>query len=472
MMGTYLFYDIETSGLRKEFDQVLQFAAIRTDLELNEIERHEIFVKLSPDTIPSPQAVLTHKILPHDVANGLSEYDAICKIHRLLNTPGTISLGYNTLKFDDEFLRFSFYRNMLTPYTHQYANQCSRLDIFPITILYFLFKNEVIKWPKVNENNKVSLKLEHLSAENNLAVGNAHNAIVDVIATIELAKYLQKEPKMWDYVLSFFNKEKVPQKISQLSPAFPNTPYNFREGILIKGKIGYDSAYQCPVIELGRHAHYKNKTLWLRLDTEKLKETNEDNIHETTWVISLKSGEDNFILPLTEKFDRHISQERYRLVAENKEWLLNNIDIFNKICKYHTEYQYPLIPDLDIDAALYQNGFLSDYEQRQCVRFHQLSWEERAEYLDELSPRLLDQAIRIMGRNRPEFLPEKYSSEFNSHITKLKTTESLSDPSARLTPKTALGEISHLKNGAERTEDELILLNHLEQYIYEKFNIS
>jgi len=42
MKKTYLFYDTETTGLNKSFDQVLQFAAIRTDLDLNEIERHEL----------------------------------------------------------------------------------------------------------------------------------------------------------------------------------------------------------------------------------------------------------------------------------------------------------------------------------------------------------------------------------------------------------------------------------------------
>ena len=93
MEKTFLFYDIETTGLNKCFDQVLQFAAIRTDLQLNELERHEIQVKLNPDVIPSPTAMIIHGISLHETNNGLPEITAIQQIHRLMNTPETISLG-------------------------------------------------------------------------------------------------------------------------------------------------------------------------------------------------------------------------------------------------------------------------------------------------------------------------------------------------------------------------------------------
>jgi exodeoxyribonuclease I len=105
-LQTYLFYDIETTGLNKSFDQVLHFAAIRTDLFFNELSRHEFIIKLNPDVVPSPDAMLTHGMSLSDIENGVSEYEAIQQIHVLLNTPGTISLGYNTLGFDDSFLRF------------------------------------------------------------------------------------------------------------------------------------------------------------------------------------------------------------------------------------------------------------------------------------------------------------------------------------------------------------------------------
>ncbi|UCD77875.1 MAG: exodeoxyribonuclease I, partial [Desulfobacterales bacterium] len=183
MTASYLFYDIETTGLNKAFDQVLQFAAIRTDHQLNEIERHDIKVKLRPDVIPSPLAILTNRIPVSEPAGGLCEYEATVQIHALMNEPETVSIGYNTLGFDDEFLRFSFHRNLLTPYTHQYRNGCRRMDLFPIAIVYWLYQRQVLNWPVIN--GKPSLKLEHLGAENRMVNGQSHEALVDVETTVE-----------------------------------------------------------------------------------------------------------------------------------------------------------------------------------------------------------------------------------------------------------------------------------------------
>ena len=103
MQQTLLFYDLETSGLESGFDQLIQFAAIRTDLALNELERHEITARLSIDVVPAPGAVLTHQIDPSSFDQGKPEYQAVREIHEIINRPGTLSGGYNTLGFDDEF---------------------------------------------------------------------------------------------------------------------------------------------------------------------------------------------------------------------------------------------------------------------------------------------------------------------------------------------------------------------------------
>ena len=151
-MQTYLFYDIETTGLSKTFDQVLHFAAIRTDLALQEMERYELVLKLNPDVVPSPVAMITHHMSLEDILAGTSEIDAVKQIHHWINEPGTISVGYNSLGFDDEFYVFIL-SQLAASYTHQFANQCGRMDIYPMTIMYFL-QNNVIKWPRVD--NKIA----------------------------------------------------------------------------------------------------------------------------------------------------------------------------------------------------------------------------------------------------------------------------------------------------------------------------
>lgn len=274
-LQTYLFYDLETTGLNKAFDQVLQFAAIRTTLELKELERYEINIKLNPDIIPSPYALITHHIGLQPVDGAISEWAALKQIHQYLNQPGTISLGYNTLGFDDEFLRFSFHRNLLSPYTHQFANQCSRMDLYPIAVMYYLFKSNILTWPKID--GKTSFKLDQLSLMNQLAVGRAHNAMVDVEATLALAQLFFQEKEMWNYLKDFFNKKIEQERLRPLS--------NNNLALLVDGRLAHQG-YQSVAVYLGQHNYYKNQTLWLLLDTSKFTQITRDDIATTTRVIN------------------------------------------------------------------------------------------------------------------------------------------------------------------------------------------
>lgn len=458
-MQTFLFYDIETTGLNKAFDQVLQFAAIRTDANLNELERHEIKVKLNPDVIPAPQALITHYIGVKEASEGVSEIEAIKTIHQLLNEPGTISVGYNTLGFDDEFLRFSFYRNLLTPYTHQFANQCGRMDIYPMTIMYFLFKNHVIQWPEID--GKISLKLENINAKNNFYKGRSHHAMVDVEVTLALAQKLFQEKEMWNYLTAYFNKQTDEKRSQNLTNKI---------GLMVYGKMGAERAYQCPVLFLGHHLHYKNQ-LWLRLDTEELMKTTADSISETTWVVRKKLAEPGFILPFEEKYLTHFSAERRQLLEKNKNWLLQNPDLLQQITKYHAEYKYPVFPETDVDARLYMNGFLSFDEQRLCQRFHTVSEKEKPNLADSMRNHTLKTlATRILGRHFPNEMSDAQKEDFDDYMQRIAKDDGIIDfrGEKRLTPKAALLTIGELRGG-ELSEEQKALLDELEDYLGEKF---
>ncbi|MCX7125086.1 MAG: exonuclease domain-containing protein, partial [Gammaproteobacteria bacterium] len=356
--STYLFYDIETTGLNKCFDQVLQFAAIRTDLKLQEIERHEIHVRLNNDIIPSPYAVITHRIGPSQFDKGISELEAIQKIHALLNTPNTISVGYNTLGFDDEFLRFSFYRHLLTPYTHQYANRCGRMDIYPITMLYYLFKKELLQWPEGN------LKLENISKKNQLAEGLAHNAMVDVVATLALARKLMADPAMWSFVTGYFQKTVDDDRIKSAESVLHIGNLAMPVGLLVYGKIGAKDSYLAPVVLLGQHLHYKNQALFLRLDTADIVKTKADAPFETTRIFRKRCGEPPLFLPLKERYTALLSEDRQKLMAANQQFLSENTAIFDAIRQYYQDAKYPEHPTRDIDAALYMIDFPSSLEEK------------------------------------------------------------------------------------------------------------
>lgn len=473
MDNSYLFYDIETTGLNKAFDQVLEFAAIRTDLNLNEMERHNVAVKLRPDVIPSPRAILTNRISASDLARGLLEYEAMQQIHHLMNQPGTISLGYNTLGFDDEFLRFSFHRNLLPPYTHQFKNGCRRMDLFPMAVLYWLYKKDVISWPEID--GKPSLKLEHLSAANRLVPGQSHEAMVDVAATVELARRFHQKKKMWQYIEGYFDKQTDGHRMRDLPVAFQSGAGNHYQALVVSAEYGAEQNYQVPVISIGNSIPYSNQTLWLRMDLPQLRQTTADTIAEMSWIIRKRMGEPGILLPPQERYWGRIGRERNAIFEENLKWVQTSTDIFQNVIRYHQEFRYPFIPALDADASLYQIGFFSKSDEKLCRLFHQASFDQKAAIIPQFSnPAAATLAVRILFRNYPRAMPGEYGQQrhkYMDRINPLKQEDAIEDfrGEKRTTPSGALAEIKQLKQSGELDDHQQRLLEDLEGYIRNNF---
>jgi exodeoxyribonuclease-1 len=457
-MNTYLFYDLETTGLNKAFDQILQFAAIRTDIRFNEIERYEFYVKLRPDIIPSPQATITHRISIAKSMQGICEFEAVQKIHKLINQPNTISIGYNNLNFDDEFLRFCFYRNLLSPYTHQYKNSCRRMDLLPIVTMYFLYKNDVFKW--ADSDGNISLQLDHLNKLNHFTGGQAHNAMVDVEATAELARRLfLKDSKMWEYLDGYFNKDNDAMRIIEMPIEFHSIACSNRIGLMVSHQFGLENKYQIPVLLIGNSIAYKKQTLWLRLDQESLP--------EKAWIIRKKYGEPNIVLPPHQRYWKHISKDREAIVEKNIKWLQTNTRLFNQIIQYHREFRYPEIENLDSDAALYKNGFLSKSEENLCESFHATtSIKKRIELVSQFEHLEMRQlASRILCRNY--YADHKLPAMLTNDFTEANVLQDYTGKS-HLTISQAIDDIDNIKQNLELDAEQISLLEELVNLLVQK----
>lgn len=458
---TYLFYDIETTGLNKCFDQVLQFAAIRTDDQLNELSRHEIAVKLNNDVIPSPGAVITHRIGVADFKNGLTELEAIEKIHALFNTPGTISVGYNTLGFDDEFLRFSFYKNLLPPYTHQYANQCGRMDIYPITLLYYLFKRDHLIWPE--NNGVISFKLENINAANHFFEGAAHNAMVDVEVTLALARKLFSDQTMWHFVIDYFEKKTDENRIMHSDASLSLSDKQYKTGFMVNGKIGAASSYIAPVLSLGQHQHYKNQSVWLRLDNPDLSKTTLESIRENTRAFKKRLAEPPIFLPEKARYFDLLSDDRKQITQSNKSWLQKNPGIFAAIAQFHQNEKYPEVLTRDVDAALYSMDFPKPAEESLFRRFHATAPKDKLSVANQFPNKDREQqAIRIIGRHFPEFLPDNEREIFEAYRN---STPVDFRGQKKLTRDAALAEIQTLSQNTSLDKQQMHLLAELKVFL-------
>ncbi|ASG67659.1 exodeoxyribonuclease I [Francisella halioticida] len=477
---TFLFYDLETSGINNSFDQVLQFAAIRTDLDFNEVQRFNFFVKLNPDTTPSPMATIIHHISIAQANTGIPEYDAIRKIHKIINTPGTISIGYNTLSFDDEFLRFAFYKNMLPPYSHQFKNNCHRADLFPIVACYSAFFKQGLKWPKVQDDEgqeKISLKLENLNQENSFySGGRAHDAITDVIVTVELAKKLKlSNPQMWQFLLDKFSKQNDENTLVQLDVGIEMESLKYKQAIAVSGIFGSKNNFISAILDLGQHRHYKNQEIFLRLDGHLFSEFIEEygSLEAEHWrlTINKKWGDTPLILPAKTRFVGKLPQERLELIKENKKFIKSNPEIFVNFVDYVLEYKYPEIKNIDVDAAIYQSNFMTSADERGCDKFHISPIYQKTQMLNQLPSKFYDRAVRIIGRLDFSKLPEKAQMEFQEYLNKivsLDNDELLVDHRGKV--RKSLPEIyqkmQDLRINQDLTEEQQGLLYELEEYLF------
>ncbi len=215
MAHTFLWHDYETFGAQPRRDRPAQFAAIRTDADLNEIgEPVMLYCKPANDFLPDPQSCLITGITPQVcLERGIPEYQFAAEIERLLSETGTIGVGYNTIRFDDEITRFLFWRNLIDPYAREWQNNCGRWDILDVVRTAFALRPDGIEWPK-HPDGRPSFRLEDLTKANGIGHETAHDALSDVRATIAMARLIRdRQPKLFDFCLSLHKKDKVATEI-------------------------------------------------------------------------------------------------------------------------------------------------------------------------------------------------------------------------------------------------------------------
>lgn len=263
-MKTFFFYDLETSGFSPRDDRIMQFAGQRTDLELNPIgDPINILVKLNDDVLPSPSALMVTKISPQKtVQEGYSETEFAKLCQESFFTEDTIAIGYNNIRFDDEHMRYLFWRNFYDPYEWQWKDGRSRWDMLDVVRMVRALRPEGINWPfKLNEETGEEIainKLELLTKENGIEHENAHDALADVVGLIEVAKLIkQKQPQIFNYLLKMRQKANVQKIVNLENPK----PFIYSSG-------RYSAKYQKTTVAFPiAPAKNKNVIVWdLRVD--------------------------------------------------------------------------------------------------------------------------------------------------------------------------------------------------------------
>ena len=411
---TLLWHDYETFGLDPRWDRPSQFAAIRTDLDFNQIgESMMWYCRPADDYLPSPSACLVTGVTPQKcLQEGVPEVEFMALINEQMSKPGTCSLGYNSLRFDDEFTRFGLYRNLFDVYAREWQGGNSRWDLIDLVRTAAAIRPEGINWPR-NEAGEFVLKLDRLAPANGIEHADAHDALADVRATIELARLLKKsQPRLYNYVFQLKHKAQV----------WGQLDLQMRKPVLhVSSTYGRENGYLSLVGAFAKHPSNNNAVLvfdlrqdpriWQGYSSAQLQEllfSRKDLLPVDAQRPAVKEIQVNkcpVVSPL-----QTLSDEQATSFSVDKTQCLKHLQYLREdlnLCEALSQAysNRPEFPVVDPDAGLYGGGFFNDKDRKLMEKVHQSDpsiWSEgEFSFTDN---RLEAMLFRLKARNYPHLL--------------------------------------------------------------------
>lgn len=427
-MHTYFFYDLETSGLNARSQRIMQFAGQRTNEALKPIgEPVNVLVKLSDDILPEPYAITITGITPQmTLSDGLTEPEFVRFISEEVFTPGTTVVGYNNVRFDDEFIRHTFWRNFYDPYEWAWSDGRSRWDMLDVVRMTRALRPEGIAWP-VDDKGKSTNRLELLAKVNKLDHKKAHDALSDVEALIALTQLIRsKQPQLFDYLLKLRNKAEVAKVVNLDDPK----PF-----VYASGRYGNEYDFTTVAFPIAIGTKPGSVLVYdLRYDPEAFLRATPQALASTLFADREQRSQDGFVpLPVKELaynkcpavaplgvFDE-ASQQRLKLPFETiqaHQASLSKNPAFGEAVRTAFEMREPYEPSSDVEGQLY-DGFMPDTDKVKCAAVRNADEHELADFNPNFSDeRLTELLLRYKARWFSESLAEQERASWESYRKK------------------------------------------------------
>ena len=404
-MKTFFFYDLETSGLNAREDRVIQFAGQRTDMDLNPIgEPVNILVKMTEDALPSPGAIMVTKITPQDtLRDGISEAEFVKFVTEEVFVPNTIAVGYNTVRFDDEFMRATLWRNFYDPYEWEWKDGRSRWDILDVVRLTRALRPEGINWP-FREDGAPTNRLELITKLNGVAHEHAHDALSDVYATIAVAKLIkEKQPKLFDFLLKMRDKKEIKKYVNLDN----KQPFVYASGRYANEFNKTTVAFPLTSGRNGNVLVYDLRYNLEEIDPEKtfpvVKELCFNKCPAVAPLLVLNEGNGWKKIGLDEK-----------MMRRNLEILLKHPEFAEKM-RSDIENRPEFPSAVEPEAALY-DGFINDADKIKVAAVRNADANKLADFHPDFhDPRLPELLLHYKGRNFPQSLSESESIKWEEY---------------------------------------------------------
>ena len=403
-MQTLFWYDYETFGLDPQRDRPVQFSGLRTTLDLEVLGPPiTLYSRLADDYIPHPEACVTTAITPEiSLEKGLRECEFIDRINTEFSASETCVVGYNSIRFDDEFTRYTLYRNLRDPYAREWRNGNSRWDLLNVVRMVRAMRPEGINWP-TNELGQPSLRLEHLTKANGIDHQAAHDAESDVLATLALARCVREaQPRMFEFLFEHRGKAAVERLLAIGS----QTPL-----VMCASRLHSHPLQVSVVMPLRRHTSRSN-SVWLidllMSPEETLNKCLKEQASKPPGLISLQINQCPALAPLNTL--RGVDAERLgislemvsahrRIVEERWDEYLAFIDDQEQV-----ESQVRKPSSQPVDQQLY-DGFIGQEDRHKLNLFLSLPPSEQTHYRTRWDDERLEGLVFMYrARNYPESL--------------------------------------------------------------------
>lgn len=431
---TFFWHDYETTGADPRRDRPSQFAGLRTNLELEPVgDPVMLYCRPASDSLPHPEACLITGITPqHAEREGRIEPEFAAIVHEELAAPGTCGVGYNSLRFDDEFTRHLLYRNFHDPYEREWKGGNSRWDLIDLARMCYALRPTGIEWP-MREDGVPSFRLEELATANRLAQARAHDALSDVEATLGLARLIRaQQPRLFQFHFDLRRKQRA-FELLDVAHRIPVVHVSSR----------YPATRGCLAIvaPLAVHPQQPNAVIVYDLDADPsaLLDLEPDEIADRVFVSRADLPDDVERIPLKLVHAnrspalaplsvlRDVDAARIKLDSERA---LRHLELLNRAPELASKVQavFAAQPAHDVPAdpelALY-SGFLPDADKRLLRDVRQSSSEMLAEGgIAFKDPRYAELLFRYRARNWPLSLDAAEAVRWQAFRKRRLTTES------------------------------------------------
>lgn len=445
---SYVFFDTETTGLERGFDQIIHFAAVRTDNDLKELERLEFRSRLLPHVVPHPIAIRTNGVPIAQLLNPQlpSHYEMICGIReRLLQWSPAIFIGYNSIRFDEEMVRHALFQCLLPAYLTSLHGNC-RADALGLAMAASSANPPCLVVP-VGPEGRPTFKLEMLAASNGIGLHQAHDALSDVNATVELCRRIRVlAPELWQRFVRFSKKATVADFVEQ------------EEGFVLT-EFFRNQSYHTPAVSIGKHPDQATVRYCLELKSDPRRwavlsdEDLDGELAQTPCPIRrIRTNSGPTLTALFEASEEQLGGLSLEEIEERARLVKEDANLCARIVSRFLALTPGLPPRQRVEERLYE-AFPSETDQQRIAKFHTVPWAERVDIVESLE----DERLRVFGRRLIYIEQRSVLSDAQQRLVERDLTDRLVDEArSSLTLAQALSETEVLLNEGAGDRDGLL----------------